>query len=188
VTGELNERPRPGTVLAATPPGDLVPVVADMTPVVDGEWRLFVAGHTVPAGTYVDRIRESFDDLPSALDVVEIGDGEPTVGPDSLPSGVTVRAAEPADLTAVAVHANEFLTRARDTGDRVFVWYDSITDVLDHVGRSAVFRSLHRLSVRTWGVGGTGYYWLSPDEHDDRTWAVFGSLFDAVVPPERAPG
>ncbi len=158
-----------------------------MTP-GDDEWRLFVAGHTFPADTYVARIRESFGDLPSALDVVEIGDDEPTVGPDSLPPEVTVRAAEPADLTAVAVHANEFLTRARDTGDRVFVWYDSITGALDHAGRSAVFRSLHRLGVRTWGVGGTGYYWLSPDDHDDRTRAVFGSLFDAVVPPGHVPG
>ena len=169
----------------AARPGDVEPVVADMA--VDGEWRLFVAGHTRPAGAYVDLVREAFGGLPSVLDVVEVGDGGPTAGADSVPPEVTVRAAEAADLTAVAVHANEFLTRARGTGDRVFVWYDSITGVLDHADRSAVFRSLHRLGVQTRGVDGTGYYWLSPESHDGRTRAVFGSLFDAVVPPERAP-
>ena len=188
MTGERNEPPPAGTVLAATRPGDLAPVVADMAPVVDDEWRLFVAGHTFSADAYVDRVRASFGGLPSRLDVVEIGDGEPTIGPDSLPPEVTVRTAEPADITAVAAHANEFLARARTDDDRVFVWYDSITHVLDCARRSAVFRSLHRISVQTRGIGGTGYYWLSPDDHDERTRAVFGSLFDAVVPPEHVPG
>ena len=182
MTDERDESHRAGTVLAAARPGDVDPVVADMASAVGDEWRLFVAGHTFPAGTYVELIRESFDGLPSTLDVVELGDGESTVEAGSLPPGVTVRAEPSGDLTAVGVRANEFLTRARSSDDRIFVWYDSITHALAHAERSAVFRSLHRLSVQTRGIGGTGYYWLSPETHDDRTRAVFGSLFDAVVP------
>ena len=170
----------------ATRPGEVGPVVADMTPGIGDRWRQFVAGHTHPAETYVELIEEAFDGLPSVLDVVEIDEEESTVDTASLPPAVTVRTEAPTDLTAVAVHANEFLTRARGAGDRIFVWYDSITGVLDHARRPDVFRSLHRLSVQTRGVDGTGYYWLSPEGHDGRTRAVFGSLFDAVVPPERA--
>lgn len=165
----------------AAQPGDVDPVIANMSSLVDGEWGLFVAGHTYPAGTYVGLVREAFDGLPSRLDVVELGNEGPTVDAGSLPPAVTVRSEAPGDLTAVDVHANEFLTRSRDADGPAIVWYDSITHALAHADRSELFRSLHRLSVRTRGVGGTGYYWLSPEEHDDRTRAVFGSLFDAVV-------
>jgi hypothetical protein len=182
VTDEREERCPPRTVLVATRPGEVGPAVADMTPGIGDRWRLFVAGHTHSAETYVELIEEAFDGLPSVLYVVEIEEEESTVDTASLPPAVTVRTEAPTDLTAVAVHANEFLTRARGAGDRIFVWYDSITHALAHADRSAVFRSLHRLSVQTWGIGGTGYYWLSPDEHDERTRAVFGSIFDTVVP------
>ncbi len=161
--------------------GEVAPVVADMASMIGEEWRLFVVGHALPAGAYVDLIDEAFGGLPTSLDVIEPRDGDPTTDGASLPPGVTVRAESPGDLTAVSVHANEFLTRAGEAECPVFVWYDSITHALEHARRSALFRSLHRLSVRIRAANGTGYYWLSPGTND-RTRATFGPLFDGVVP------
>ena len=158
-----------------------------MKPVTGGEWRLFVVGHALQAGTYVDLVREAFGGLPTSLEVLEPRDGGPTTGGASLPSEVTVRAVPPGDLTAVGAHANEFLSPVPGTDVPTFVWYDSISHALEHAPRSAVFRSLHRLSVRVRSAGGTGYYWLS-SEVDTRTRAAFGPLFDAVVPATRTVG
>lgn len=92
--------------------------------------------------------------------------------------------ASPGNLTGVGIAISEVLADwegASTTEGRPVVSFGSLTVLLEHVPLDRAFQFLHVLSGRIARAGAVGYYYLDPDEHDERTVATLKTLFDTVV-------
>lgn len=138
------------------------------------------------AEEWVARWRRHAGRVPDDLRFVTLGEttrAAPARAAGSHDWGATpVRAvSRPADLTAVAMAVEDFLS-AR-SADEPVVCFDSLTVLLQYVDRKRAFRFLHLVTDRVAGEGGTTYVHIDPTAHADGTVETLRVLFDSVVAP-----
>jgi hypothetical protein len=99
-------------------------------------------------------------------------------GPMTVP---LERVAEPSDLETLGRAVSDELQRASDEGERVGLAVHSVTDLLDYLDESTVFKFIYTLGEVVRRVDGTVYFHLDAGAHDAETVDTFAAACDAVV-------
>lgn len=157
-----------GSLLGAADPADLEVLRVSYTrspeALVD-EWRSERGG--LPRRMHVVRVRE------------RMGSPEASLGADA--DAVTVAAANPNDLTGIAMRLRDAVSTVDPSEGTFVVCFDSVTSLLQYGDVESTYKFLHMLTGQLKDVGARAHFHLDPAAVDDRTVARVRSVFDEVV-------
>jgi hypothetical protein len=130
---------------------------------------------------------------PDRFGQVEVGDGgtRSAAGAATGAAGTDVGGITPAwystvpdpdDLPGLAREIDEHLQRLAAANDRVVLHFDSLTQYLESLEPSQLFRLLHVLTSRVRTLDGVSYFYL-PESASGSTSRTVEPLFDAVLEP-----
>ncbi|RBI63827.1 hypothetical protein DMJ13_04720 [halophilic archaeon] len=149
---------------------------------VDGEYALLVTYDRSPEELLASW-RARVDADPAELGIVSVRDADDV--PNSIDGTSVVSLTRPVSLGRLQTAIHLFVDGWDDAP--TVVCFDSITAVLDYVGRVATFRFLRSLLVRLAETTVDSHFHLDPGAHDERTIATLRPLFDVVVGDLPAP-
>lgn len=128
--------------------------------------------------------RESGKPSPADLGIVAVGEttrtgatvaSRTTPGPDPV---CTIESVD--DLAAVRTAVACYLDEWEGTDERIVLWFDSLTAVLQEVNVLAAFTFLQVLSIGVEAADATGYFLLDPTAHECRTIRELSLVCDAI--------
>ena len=99
-------------------------------------------------------------------------------GPETIR---TETVSDASDLTRLGIAINRLLKEWEPNRYPTSVCLHSLTELLQYTDPQRLFRFIHILQGRLDSLDAVAHYHLYPDAHDDRTVAVFRTLFDTVV-------
>lgn len=125
--------------------------------------------------------------VPADLGFVHVGEvarsaAAPSAGTsaNSAPGFVSA-VSDPTDLTGLGIRISEYLEEWAATDNRITVYFDSLTFLLNFAELERVYRFLHVLAGRVKSVDGQAYYRLDPDAHDTQTLSTIQNLLDDTI-------
>lgn len=163
------------------------------------ETNLLVLSYSEGPDAWLRNWRTHAGDLPERVGFVHIGaatrsaagaDGDASADgfadpsladassrPDAfLPDAVS----DPTDLAQVGICVSEYL-EAWDDDRETLVFFESLTDLLDHVSLHRAFKFLQVLTARIENADGHGYYLVDSSAHGTTSLAALRELVDAAV-------
>lgn len=93
---------------------------------------------------------------------------------------VAVSRVSPYDLTGMGMAWSDALDAVAGA-DEVYVFFDSVTALLQYASEGETFRFLHLLARQATGAGARGRFLVDPAAHDPRTVNALSVAFDETV-------
>lgn len=126
------------------------------------------------------------EDLPADTAIVTVGDFTRSAGTtEGTADGINPFSIDcledPTDLAALEAAITDRIDAFADADGRTLVCFDSVTDLLDHVGHDRATGFLEGIVERTRAAGATAHFHFHACEHEPETVAAVTDLFDAVV-------
>ena len=94
---------------------------------------------------------------------------------------VEVLAANPNDLTGLGMELNNALTALSETGNDVYVCFDSVTAMLQFVDTESAYKFLHMLTGQFHKVDAVAHFHIDPSAHDEQTISRIKTTFDDLI-------
>lgn len=179
--------PEPGSnrVLLASRPdaAELVSALDRVRTPADPDAPLLIASWSHSAQTLLDARRIEHPDAGPPFGMISIGElsRSAATGPSTMHVGdVTISTVGRTDLTGLVSELKTVLSRW-DEQPPVWIWFDSITELLDAVELELAFRFLHVVTTMIEEAGAIASYRIDPAKHSDHTLLTFTPLFDETI-------
>lgn len=114
-------------------------------------------------------------------DVLRSADESPPNFEDPVASEIVE---DPTDLKAIGTSVSRFCEVWAESGHRMVLCFDSLTELLDHVEPKVAFQFLHTLLERLASVDTVAHFHIDPAAVDQQTLSTFNSLFEEVIDPD----